>query len=154
MYQDFPSRIFCLTVPKKSRGESFTVALISGMEKVRMREGGVSRISVENFLSHSADIFQSGDPFSVSLISGIEKFYAPEGYVTIFDFLLKFFCLTVPNDFVGEPFSVSLISGTERIWIKGGGLSRFSVEFFLCYSAKKIQGGILYCCINFGNGKN
>ena len=73
MYQDFPSKFFCLVVPKVSVGDSFTVALISGMEKVRMREGRVSRFSVENFLSHSADIFRSGDPFSVSLISGVEK---------------------------------------------------------------------------------
>ena len=89
-YQDFPSKLFCLTVPKNSVGESFTVALILGMENVKMREGRVSRFSVENFLSHSADIFRSGDPFSVSLISGVEKFYAPEAYVTNFDFLSKF----------------------------------------------------------------
>ena len=37
-------------------------------------------------------------------ISGIEKFYASEGYVTIFDFLSKFFSLTVPKNFAGEPF--------------------------------------------------
>ena len=33
-YQDFLSKIYCLTVPKVSIGESFTVALISGIEKV------------------------------------------------------------------------------------------------------------------------
>ena len=38
-------------------------------------------------------------------ISGIEIFYASEGYVTFFDFLSKFFCLTVPKISVGEPFS-------------------------------------------------
>ena len=42
--------------------------------------------------------------FIVSLISGMEKFFASEGYVTIFEFLLKFFCLTVPKNSVGEPF--------------------------------------------------
>ena len=36
-------------------GESFTVALISGIGKVRMREGVVSRNSVENLLSHSVE---------------------------------------------------------------------------------------------------
>ena len=39
-YQDFPSKIFCLTVPKISVGESFTVAIISGIEKVWIRGGG------------------------------------------------------------------------------------------------------------------
>ena len=39
-FQDFPSKIFCLTVPKFSVGESFTVALFSGSEKVYGQEGG------------------------------------------------------------------------------------------------------------------
>ena len=39
-YQDFPSEFFCLTVSKISVGESFTVALISGSEKVYGQEGG------------------------------------------------------------------------------------------------------------------
>ena len=99
-------------MPKISVGESFTVAFTSGIEKVRMREGGVSRISVETF------------------------------------------CLTVPNNFIGEPFSVSLISRTEKVWIRRGGLSRFSDEIFLCHSAENFRRGILYCCINFGNGKS
>ena len=55
-YQDFPSNFFCLTVPKIFVGESFTVALISGTEKVWMRGGGgISRDSVESFLSHSPE---------------------------------------------------------------------------------------------------
>ncbi len=33
-YQDFPSKIFCLTVPITFVGESFTVTVISGGEKV------------------------------------------------------------------------------------------------------------------------
>ena len=38
--------------------------------------GGVSRLSIENFLSHSAKNFRRGgrEFFSDSLISGIEKF--------------------------------------------------------------------------------
>ena len=59
-YQDFPSKVFCLTVPKISVGESFTVAIISGIEKVWIREGGASRFSVENVLSHSAENFRRG----------------------------------------------------------------------------------------------
>ncbi len=47
------------------------------------RGGGVSKLSVEKFLSQSAEKFL-GEPFSVSSIPGIETFYASEGYVTIF----------------------------------------------------------------------
>ena len=32
-YQDFPSKIFCLTVPKIFVGEPLSVSLISGTEK-------------------------------------------------------------------------------------------------------------------------
>ncbi len=33
-YQDFPSKFFCLTVPKIFVGEPFSVSLISGIEKI------------------------------------------------------------------------------------------------------------------------
>ena len=36
-------------------------------------------------------------------------------------FLLKVFCLTVPENAVGEPFSLSLISGIEKVWMRGWG---------------------------------
>ena len=38
-YQDFPSEIFCLTVPKNFVGESFTVAVFLGNGKVWLRRG-------------------------------------------------------------------------------------------------------------------
>ena len=50
----------------------------------------------------------------------MEKFFASEGYVTIFEFVSKFFCLTVPRKFVEKPFSVSLLSGAEEVWIREG----------------------------------
>ena len=51
---------FCLTVPKNSVGESFIVALISGIEKVGTR-GGKSRFSIKSFLSHCAENFRRGN---------------------------------------------------------------------------------------------
>ena len=58
-FQDFLSKFFCLTVPKISAGwELFSVLLISGIEKVWLSGGGgVSTISIENFLSQSAEKF-------------------------------------------------------------------------------------------------
>ena len=85
---DFSFKIFCLTVPKKFVENTSVYQKISGSEKFyaseRGRGEGVSRFSVENFLSHSAESSSRGESFSVSLTSGIEKFYASEGYVTIF----------------------------------------------------------------------
>ena len=82
-----------------------------------MQKRGITTFR-SNFLSHSAKNFRRGESFSVSLISGIEKFYATEGYVTIFDFLSKFFCLTVPKKLVGEPFCAVFqkISGSEKVY--------------------------------------
>ncbi len=60
-YQYFPSKIFCLTEPIIFVGESFPVALISGTEQIWIRGGGgVSRFSVGEFLSHSAENFRRG----------------------------------------------------------------------------------------------
>ena len=49
------------------RGESFSVSLISGIEKVCVRRGGgVSKVFVESYLSHSAKNFRRSESFSVS----------------------------------------------------------------------------------------
>ena len=41
-YQDFPSKVFCMTVPKIFVGEPFSVSLFSGVEKIRASEGYVT----------------------------------------------------------------------------------------------------------------
>ena len=97
--------------------ESFTVALILRTENVWIG-GGLSRFSVEKFLSHSAEK-SAGESFTVALISGIEKVWMGGGEYQ--DFPSKIFCLTVPKIFVGDSFSVALISGTEKVWRRGGG---------------------------------
>ena len=58
-YQNFPSKFFCLTVPKKFVGEPFSVSLISGIEKLCASEGSVT-IFHRNFLSHSPERFRGG----------------------------------------------------------------------------------------------
>ena len=98
-----------------------------------------------------------GESFSVSLISGIEKFYASEGYVTIFDFLSKFFSLTVPKNLVGEPFCAVFqkISCSEKFMDKrGGGVWRFSVEIFMSHGAEKFRGHPFNVSESLGYRKN
>ena len=58
-HQDFLSKCFCLTVPKTFAGETFCAVFqkISGSEIFKEKRGGVSRFSVETFLSHSAKLF-------------------------------------------------------------------------------------------------
>ena len=101
--------------------------------------------------------FPWGESFSVSLISGIGNNYASEGYVTIFDFLSKFFCLTVPKNFRGgggESFSVSLISGIEKVWIRGGGeYQDFPSKIFCLTVPKNFVGEPFSVSLISGNGK-
>ena len=67
-----PSKIFFPTELKVSFGESFTVALISGMEKLWVRGGGVSRFSVEPFCL-TVPKNSVGESFTVALIWAIKK---------------------------------------------------------------------------------
>ena len=65
--------------PEISVGESFTVALISGIEKVLIRGGGgCIKLFSPIFLSHSAEI-SVGESFTVALISGIENVWIRGG---------------------------------------------------------------------------
>ena len=62
-YHDFSFKIFYLTVPKNFVGEHFGVSEHFGYRKILcIREGrrGVSRFSVENFLSHSTEKYRWG----------------------------------------------------------------------------------------------
>ena len=70
-------------MPKIFVGEPFCAVFqkISGSEKVNGSErGGVSRFSVESYLSDSAEKFRGwGESFSVSFISGIDKVWIRGG---------------------------------------------------------------------------
>ena len=74
------------------RRESFTVALISGTQKVwrRGRGGGVSRFSVEIFLSHSAENFRRGT-LQCFTIFGCRRFLYFRGSYHGFRFSVEFF---------------------------------------------------------------
>ena len=155
-FQDFQSKIFCLTVPKNSVGEAFAVAIISGIEKIWIRVGGVSRFSVENFLSHSDEKFRRAILHCCNNFGYRKSLDKKGGGIKIFR--RKFFCLTVPKNFVGEPFCAVFqkISGSEKFMDKrgGGGVSSFSIEIFLFHSAESFPRGSLYCCNNFRYRKN
>ena len=58
-YQDFPSKFFCLTVPKMFVRETFSVSLISGVEKIHASEGYVTTFC-RMFLSHSTELIHRG----------------------------------------------------------------------------------------------
>ena len=65
-------------------GEFFTVALIAGTEKVWRREGGVSRFSVERFISHSAENFPYGRPLLLHKFRVLKTFGSEWGSIKTF----------------------------------------------------------------------
>ena len=74
-YQDFPSKIFCLTVPKLFVEEHFYVVFqkTSGGEKfIGKKEGEVSRLRSKIFFLTMAKFFVA-EPLRISLFSGVEK---------------------------------------------------------------------------------
>ena len=113
--------------------EFFTVALISGTEKVWIR-GGVSRFPVKIFCLTVPKIFV-GESVTVALISGSEKVWIGGrggGGIKIF---IEGFLSHSRENLSRESFTVALIPGTEKVWIRGG-VSRYYDENFLSQSRK------------------
>ena len=77
-YQDFPSKSFCLTVPKIFVEESFTVALFSGTGKLWIRGG-----EYQDFLSKHFRLtvrkFSVRESITVALISVTVKVWIERG---------------------------------------------------------------------------
>ena len=110
----------------------------SGNEKVYGKEvGGLSRFSVQIFLSHSAENFRRGELSSVSLFSGIEKNSRGGGSIKFS--VEKFLSHNATHFRMGESFSVSLNSGIEKVWRREGGgcIKIFRRKFFLAPSVEK-----------------
>ena len=130
-YQDFPSKTFCLRVPKIFVGGHFRVSLISGIEKFYAYEGNITIFYKKNCCLTVPKNFV-GEPFCVSQNFWYRKNLwirgggrrgrrrrrrrrregGREGGREYHNFLSKIFCLTVPKNFVGEPFCAV----SENFW--------------------------------------
>ena len=78
-HQDTPSKIFCLTVPKNFVGQSFTVAIISGIEKIWTRGGEQYQVFPWKSFCLTVPKRFVGQSFTVAIISGIEKVWIRGG---------------------------------------------------------------------------
>ena len=72
-YQGLPSKTFCLTVHKIFVEESFTVALISGTEKVWIRRGGEYQGFPSKTFRLTVPKSSVGESFTIALISVTEN---------------------------------------------------------------------------------
>ena len=97
------------------------------------RGGGVSRFSVENFLSHSAEIFRREILYCCNNF-GYRKSLDKGGSITIFR---RCFCLTVPKYFIGEHFGVLEKFYCRKFSCIGGGHHGFVGNFSLTGPKRK-----------------
>ena len=113
----FSVEFFCLTVAKNFAAEPFCAVFQKLPVAKKLMEkkggGGVSRCSVENFLSHSAENFRTGESFSVSLISGIEKVWIRGGSIKIFCRIFLSQCRKISQ---GNLCAASEISASEKVY--------------------------------------
>ena len=107
-----------------------------------MREGRLSRFSVETSLSHRTKAVPRGKflRFTIFLVS--EKNIDKRGR-HYHDFPSKLFSLIVPNHLVDEPSVFQEFSGMENYWGKESKrVSRFSIETFWSHRTETIRRGI------------
>ena len=109
------------------------------------REGGVSRFSVESFMSHSAEKFRRGIllsfiNFGYRKVLGIREVEGGGFHV----FPSKLLCLTVPKNFVEEQFCVSENFDYGKSFLHEKGISGFWVENF-CLIVPKVFVGDPFC---------
>ena len=146
-YQDFPSKTFCLTVPRNFVMKPFSVSLLSGAEEVWIREGeAVSRFSVENFLSHSGEKIRKGTLSCFTNFGYRKCLWKRGGGVT--KSTVEKFCLKVQRNFGWVPFSVSQMSGAEKVWIRGGGDYKDFLSNFFFLTLPKIFVSEPFCAVS------
>ncbi len=108
---------------KISAGESFIVAINSGIEKsLEERGGGVSRFSVENFCLKVPTKISVGECFIVALISVTEKVWRRGGVSKIS--VKIFLCHSAEN------FRRGILQCCINFWRRGGGYQKFTSKCF------------------------
>ena len=136
-YQDFPSKVFCLTVPEFFVGQIFRVSKFSCLEKFHASEG-YATIFCRNFLSHSAEKLRRVTLLCCFRNFLVAKYFRIRRRAKYQDFPSKVFCLTVPEFFVGQTFRVSKFSCLEKFHASEGFVTIFCRNF-LSHSVEKFR---------------
>ena len=147
-YHVFPSKFFGLTVPKKFVGIPLMFQKFWVIEKF-YSEWGVSQVSIEIFLSHSAEKFR-GHPFNVSENLSYRKILFRMGGITGFH----------RNFFVSQCGKISWASlhcfrkfGVSKNFMHNRRYHNFTSKIFLS-NCRKISWASFQCLRKFGVSKN
>ena len=129
---------FCLTVPKNY------VETIGCKKKLRVLKKnlhrGISRFSVEKFLSHSTEKLRRRTLLCFKKFLVSKNLCIREGGIN--KVLSKICCFTVPTKFVGEPICVLENSCyRKRFWIRGGRECYDFPSNNFCFTVPKIFVG-------------
>ena len=126
----------------KSRLRSFLQTSIPPLISIFYAKEGVSRLFVQNFLSHSTEKFRWGTLRCIRKFRVAKNFYVSErgggGYQVSWS---KTFCHTVPKNFVTEHFCVSKEFRYRKVSSKGGGSFTVLSKFFLSHRTEKTSPG-------------
>ena len=147
-YLNFPSKIFCLTVPETFVREPHCFWEKFRFQKVLWMKTGVSRFPVGKFWSHSAEKFR-GHPFIVSENLGYRTILC---IIWVSQFSVETFLSHSAETFRGHSFNVSENWGYRTILCIRG-VSQFSVESFLSHSVEKFRGHPFKVSENLGYRK-
>ena len=122
-YHSFPS-IFLSHSTEKLREEPSTVSesFKFQVSKKLMQKNGISRLSVEIFLSQSAGKFRWGTLRYIRKVR-LSKKFMPKRMILFFS--VEFFSRILPINFVGEPLCVSESSGHRKLLCSVGGIAIF-----------------------------
>ena len=157
-YRKFPSKILCLKMQKTFVGESFSLSLISGIEKNYASEGYFTIFCRSVFVSLPKQFVE--EPFCTVFRknSGGDKVKGKEGGRGVSKFSVEKFLSHSAETLVEEPFSAVFqinAGGEKKIMEKMGerGISIFSVEKFLTQIAETFRRGTLKSFISLGYRK-
>ena len=134
-YQDAPSKIFCLTMPKISVGESSIVSLISGTEKVWKGGGVVEYQDVPSkFFCLTLPKISVGEISIVALISGTGKVWIRRGRLSSFS--VEIFLSQSAKKFCRGIFFCCTDFRYRKVWKGGGSIKMLHRKFFVSQCRK------------------
>ena len=133
-YHDFLSKKFCLTVPKNFVGEPFCVSKNFWYRKILCMRGGHQGL-VENFLFHRTENLRKRSLVRLRYFLVWKKNMDKRWGGGYNFFPLKFFCLTVPENFVGT-INVSEKFGYRKISRITRGCHYSTLNFFASQGQK------------------
>ena len=110
---------------------------------------GVSRFSIENFWSHSAEKFR-GHPFNVSENLGYRKILCILGGITFFR--RRKFLVSQCRKISWASLQCFRKFGVSKNFMHNRGYHKFPSKIF-CLTVPKNRKGNLYCLTNFGHQK-